>query len=399
MGAGHTHTHAHDHGAELRIGRAARAGLLGTLAVALLLTLVGLIWLWPDGDRAAEVKGSVAFSSEGVTYVPGIVVGLEGDTGVRAQVAEGPEAGTEVVVEVPPPMADAGLVEGDELELIRMPPAQEAGSATYGFFGVERDAPLLLLLAVFVVVVLVVARFRGLMALMGLGFAGLVLGVFLLPALLTGEPAVPVTLVGSTLIMFVVLYTTHGVSLRTSTALVGTLGGVAVTALVAWWSVGATRLSGSHGEAANMLTSYAPQLSLQGLLLAAVIVAGLGVLNDVTITQASAVWELRAAAPELSRRQLFASGMRIGRDHIASSIYTIVFAYAGTALLVLLVMQLYDRSALQLVSTEEIAEEVMRSLASSIGLVLAVPITTVIAALTVAGSAPAAGPGKRRRVT
>jgi uncharacterized membrane protein len=115
----------------------------------------------------------------------------------------------------------------------------------------------------------------------------------------------------------------------------------------------------------------------------AIIVAGLGVLNDVTITQASAVWELRGAAPGLTRRQLFAGGMRIGRDHIASTIYTIVFAYAGTALIVLLLLQLYGLPFLDLLATEEIGQEVVRTLATSIGLVLAVPVTTAIAVATV----------------
>ena len=134
-----------------------------------------------------------------------------------------------------------------------------------------------------------------------------------------------------------------------------------------------------------MLTAYAGGLDFQALLVAAVVIAGLGVLNDVTITQASAVWELRGAAPTMTRRSLFTSAMRIGRDHIASTIYTIVFAYAGTALLLLLVVSLYDRPLLDLAGTDEIATEIVRSLTSSIGLVLAVPLTTVIAALTVPG--------------
>ena len=127
------------------------------------------------------------------------------------------------------------------------------------------------------------------------------------------------------------------------------------------------------------------QFNFQGLVTCAIIVAGLGVLNDVTITQSSAVWELRAAAPELSRRGLFGSVMRIGRDHIASTIYTIVFAYAGAAVSVLLVLFFYERPILDLLGTEDIAAEVVRTLAGSMGLVLAVSITA-IATLTVSGA-------------
>lgn len=382
MGGAHAHGAATGH---VHVSDLARRTLIGLLALAALATVVGLVWLWPDGDRADELQGSVAFAGEGVSFVGAEVTDASDPARLEVRVADGPERDTTVTVDVPPQVGESGLTAGDRVELVRNPGA-EGAPAGYGFFGVDRDRPLWLLFGLFVVAVLAVARLRGLLSLIGLGFAGVVLFAFMLPGLLTGEPAVPVAVVGSTAIMFVVLYSTHGVSLRTSAALLGTLGGVAVTALIAWWAVGATRLAGIGDEAGGMLSSYAPDLDLQGLLLAAVIVAGLGVLNDVTITQASAVWELRGAAPQMSRARLFNSAMRIGRDHIASTIYTIVFAYAGTALFVLLVVQLYDRSLLALVSTEELAGEVVRSLASSIGLVLAVPITTAVAALTVGGA-------------
>jgi uncharacterized membrane protein len=192
-------------------------------------------------------------------------------------------------------------------------------------------------------------------------------------------------LVASGAIMYVVLYTTHGFSIRTSAALAGTLAGMAITAGIGWWSVHSAHLTGVVDEGGQILTTFAGSISLQDLLVAAVIIAGLGVLNDVTITQASSVWELRGAAPTLSRTRLFSSAMRIGRDHIASTIYTIVFAYAGTALTLLLAVSLYDRSWFDLIGTEEIAEELVRAFASSIGLVLAVPATTLIAVLTVPG--------------
>ncbi len=133
-------------------------------------------------------------------------------------------------------------------------------------------------------------------------------------------------------------------------------------------------------------------LGFPGLLTCGLIVAGLGVLNDVTITQASAVWELRSAAPDLPRRRIFTSAMRIGRDHIASTIYTLVFAYAGASIIVLLLLDIYNRPALDLISNEAIAEEIVRTLASSIGLVLAVPITTAIAAAVASPGRPRARP-------
>jgi uncharacterized membrane protein len=215
----------------------------------------------------------------------------------------------------------------------------------------------------------------------------------MVPALLEGHAPVPVALTAAGAIMFVVLYAAHGISVRTSTALAGTLVGLAITAVLAGQAVGFAHLSGLGAEAVDPVRTFAGDLDFRGLMVAAIIIAGLGVLNDVTITQASAVWELRAASATMGRRELFNSAMRIGRDHIASAIYTIVFVYAGTALTTLLFVALYDRSLGDMLLTEQFGEECVMTLASSIGLVLAMPATTVIAALTV--SAPRTH-GRRR---
>ena len=206
---------------------------------------------------------------------------------------------------------------------------------------------------------------------------------FMLPAIIVGKPGMPVALAGSTVIMFIVLYVAHGISLRTSAALAGTLIGLGVTTALGAFAVGAARLSGFADENEYDLAQLAPAINFQDLLMVGIIVGGLGVLNDVTITQASAVWELRAAAPQWSRAKVFAAGMRIGRDHIASTIYTIVFAYAGAALTVLLLLHFTTRQPLALLGNELFGGEAVRTLASAIGLILAVPITTGIAALTV----------------
>jgi uncharacterized membrane protein len=402
MGHGHSHRAGHDHASEhdVEVQPVPRTVLLSVLAVALAATVVGLVMLWPDGDEVDDLRGSVSFAAEGVTFPEADVLGVEpacpdlttapdGCGRIEVSVGEGDDQGATAQVEVPPWVTEA-LDDGDRVVLVRTPPAEDAAEATFSYFAIERGQPLWLLAGLFVVVVLVVARWRGLMSLVGLGFAAAVVGLFVVPALLTGAAPLSVAVVGAVAIMYVVLYTTHGFSIRTSAALAGTLGGIALTALLGAWAVGATHLTGVTDEAGGVLTSYAQGLDFRALLVAAVVIAGLGVLNDVTISQASAVWELRGAAPQMSRRQVFVSAMRIGRDHVASSIYTIVFAYVGTALLLLLVVSLYDRPLVDLAGTEEISTEIVRSLVSSIGLVLAMPITTAIAALTVPGPTRAA---------
>ena len=250
--------------------------------------------------------------------------------------------------------------------------------AAYAFTDYQRNTPLVVLAVAFAVVVIAVARLRGLAALVGLGVAFVVMIKFMLPALLSGEDPLAVALVSSAAIMMVLLYLAHGVSIRTTTALLGTLFGLGLSALLGTWAVGATHLTGVGSEDDLTLTAVAGQVRLSGLLLAGIVIASLGILNDVTVTQASAVWELRDLDPTVPPRRLFAGAMRIGRDHIASSVYTLVFAYAGAALPVLLLINLADRPLNTILTGEAISQEIVRTLVGSIGLVLSVPLTTAV---------------------
>lgn len=402
MGSGHSHAVPQ----QVPLSRAARPLLVGALVAIGVATLAALIVLWPQTPQT----GADQFAAPGVTFPSGEVTRVQpacpttepgaglGDPsmGIPGSTPDaGPGAGCgqigvrvdgagEVMVQVAPEISRSGLSAGDSVELMRTP-GYQGGDPTFALFNVERTTPLAWLALIFVVSVFVVARIRGALALVGVGFGAFILVQFMLPALLNGANGMLIALVGSTAIMYVVLYLAHGVSMRTSVALGGTLIGVAVTTLIGTVAVGQARLTGISDDSGALLSSFLAGANFQGLLTCALIIAALGVLNDVTITQASSVWELRAAAPEMGRWAIYKRGMRIGRDHIASTIYTIVFAYAGAALSVLLLLYFYDRPVLELLSAEQIAEEVVRTLASAIGLVWSVPVTTGLAALCVAG--------------
>lgn len=206
----------------------------------------------------------------------------------------------------------------------------------------------------------------------------------MLPALLAGESPTWVTLVGSAAIMFVALYVAHGFSVRTTTALIGTLFGLALVAVLGAVAVAVAHLTGFSSDETRQLLQFDPGLDFSGLVLAGVVVAGLGVLNDVTVTQASAVWELSDASPQLGWRGLFTRGMAIGRDHIASTIYTIVVAYAGAALPLLLLFEIYRQPVSTVLTGMAVAEELLRVLVGAIALVLAVPVTTAVGAILAA---------------
>ncbi len=410
---GHHHAAGHDE-VRIPVGRRTRALLAAVLIAAAVATIAGLIALWPSGPAPAT-DAAVGNAVPGVSYPDAEVTGVEpfecsirgGGAGVdvgsldpdapggeatgtcahlTVEVAGGEGDGDTAQIDVSDVVYRAGVSEGDHVQLVRVPAAEqgEQGEASYAFFDLRRGFPLTVLAGAFALVVVAVARLRGLLALGGLVVAGFVLVQFILPALLRGEPAWAVGLVGSSAILFVVLYLAHGPSVRTSTALLGTLVGVSLTAGIGAGAVQLAKLTGLSEESGS-LSFLAGEVDLQGLLTCGIIIAGLGVLNDVTITQASAVWELRGADPALSRRALYVAAMRIGRDHIASTVYTIVFAYAGSALVVLLLIEIYQRGLLDVVVTEPLAEEVVRTVASGIGLVLAVPVTTAIAVAAAGG--------------
>ena len=375
-----------------------------------LATIVGLFVLWPEGEPTRAEEAAAVALPPGTTYPDARIVSVESfDCGIDpsaapqtcanavVEVLDGEGAGDYQQVELPPEVVAAGVSEGDTLVLTRDAGAE--GGPTYAFYDYERDTPIIVLAIAFAVVVGLVARLRGLASLVGLAFAFFVLLQFVLPGLLSENSPTLVSLVGSAAIMFVVLYLAHGFSARTTTALVGTLFGLTLVAVMGSVAVSAARLTGLTSEETIQLQGYDPTLSFSNLVLAGIVVAGLGVLNDVTITQASAIWQLREVSPDITWRELYTRGMFVGRDHIASTVYTIVFAYAGAALPLLLLFEVYPTPIWTLVTSSALAEEVIRTMVGAIALVLAVPVTTAAGAFFATAADTEAGVATERRVT
>ena len=373
-------------------------------------TVVGLFVLWPGDEPTRAQQVAETYAPPGTTYPDARIVSVEEiDCGLDPsappqlcanavmEVLEGEGAGDFQQVELPPEVVAAGVAEGDTLVLSRDGGAE--GGALYGFADYSRDLPIIVLALAFALVVGLVARLRGLASLIGLAFAFFVLLQFVLPGLLAQESPTLVSLVGSAAIMFVVLYLAHGFSARTTTALVGTLFGLTLVAVMGSIAVSVARLTGLTSEETVTLQGYDPTLDFSGLVLAGIVVAGLGVLNDVTITQASAIWQLHEVSPELTWRELYNRGMTVGRDHIASTVYTIVFAYAGAALPALLLFELSSRPLWTTVTSSALAEEVVRTLVGAIALVLAVPVTTAAGAFFAKAADTAAGAATDRGMT
>ena len=270
---------------------------------------------------------------------------------------------------------------GDDVMLVQA--GDPGDTASYDVVDFQRSTPLLVLAALFAAAVVALGRWRGLAALVALGLSLIVLVTFVLPAILAGRDPLAVAVAGACAIMFGVLYLTHGISARTSTAVLGTLASLVLIGVLGSVFVAAAHITGLGEDTAGLSRALGTGVDARGLVLAGLIIGALGALDDVTVTQTSAVWELHAADPGMRPRALFAAAMRIGRDHVASSVNTLVLAYTGAALPLLLLFSVAERGLADTLTADVIAVEVVRTLVGSIGIVASVPVTTALAVAVV----------------
>jgi uncharacterized membrane protein len=267
-----------------------------------------------------------------------------------------------------------------ETEIVSVGPLDP--NVQYQFADLQRRGTLLWISLLFALVVVALGRLRGLLALAGLGASVVVLLVFILPAILDGRSPVLVAVFGAAAIAYLALYLAHGFTRMTTVALLGTLAALALTAVLSSIVVVAAEFTGLATEESGLLTLF-EGIDVRGLILAGIVLGAAGAIDDVTVTQASAVWELKTANPSYGVSQLVRSGLRIGRDHIASTVNTLLLAYAGAALPLLVLFVLSTQSLGTVANSEVVAVEIVRTMVGSIGLVAAVPLTTWLAAFTV----------------
>ena len=247
---------------------------------------------------------------------------------------------------------------------------------------VMRLGPLLFIVLFFVVLVVAVGRWKGVRSLGGTLFSLTVIFAFILPQIVSGRDPVLVSIVGSVLLLSVSTYLTYGINLKAHTAVAGMALSLALTGGLAWLFVTWARLTGmAVEESAFLVMEFGSNINLRGLVLGGIIIGSLGVLDDICVGQASAVFELVGANPELGWLELFRSSLNICTDHIAAMVNTLLLAYVGGAMPLMLAFTIYQEPLLRRINREPIAEEIVRTLAGSSGLVLAVPITGLLASL------------------
>jgi len=356
------------------------------VVVIALFTVLSLVAFWPDGATDAKLADSL----QGPTYGAEVVAVRATDcefsatgrcTMVDTRLTDGPDAGETASFPTRGGSGDPDFVPGDAVLLASA--GEEAvaqGLAAYSFVDYERRDPMLWLLAGFIVVVLVFGRRRGLLSLIGLAASVGVIVVFLIPAILDGGPPLPVALTAAFAVMLLTLGLAHGVGPKSVAAALGTSASLLLTVVLAILFTRLANITGFSSEEAVLLQDASDRVSIQGLVIAGIVIGALGVLDDVTVSQASAVLALRRADPTIPFRRLYREAIDIGRDHVAATVNTLVLAYVGASLPILLVFAVGDTPFGDAINREAVSETIVGTLVGSIGLIAAVPLTTAVAA-------------------
>lgn len=381
---GHSHGgHSHGDSEPFEFAHKVTQAVWTVVGICAVATVIALIVLWPrDAPEPddALVGGSDPVAARVVDreFIPCAFDPLLGCIEFTIVPSEGEFSGERLILDQ---SLDTSIEDGDRILVIV--DRFDNGSIVVSFFDFQRGTPMLALLFVFVAVIVLFGGWRGVGALAGLAASLFVIVAFALPALLSGTSAVLVALVTSSVIAFVALFLAHGTDVSTAVALISTLAALLITGLLALVFVWTSNFTGFADESVSYLDVFGASIDPRGLLLAGILIGSLGVLDDVTVTQVSAVVELKRAAPQSTVNELYRRGVRIGRDHISSTVNTLFLAYAGAALPLLLLFRQTGQAIGSVATREVVAVEIVRALVGSIGLVSAVPISTYLAAQVV----------------
>jgi uncharacterized membrane protein len=366
--------------------RRLRRVAMAVVAPIAVVTLVAMIWLWPSEDVAvSDQSGSAEQFSGEITSIDrepcaeDLPDDVNGCGTAQVRITADAEEGSEISAPLPNGPGAPTVAEGDDVVLIQ---TTSPDGEAFSIVDHQRSTGLWVLVAAFALALIAFGRWRGVTALAGLAVTFLLLLFFVVPAILAGEPPLLVAIVGSSAIVLTVLYLTHGFALSTTVAVLGTLVSLALTGVLSAVAVSALHLTGITDDLSASL-GVTHTVNMEGLLLAGIVIGSLGVLDDVTVTQAATVTELAHANPTYGVGQLYRGGSRVGRSHIASVVNTIILAYAGSSLPLLILIIANNESLSGVVTDQIIAQEIVRSVVGTLGLIAAVPVTTGLAALVI----------------
>jgi uncharacterized membrane protein len=364
--------------------------LITLFAILVGTTVLGIATNWPrhrtipSGSSYRQPK-TIDATVTGLAAVRCQVPAAHSCSNVTIRLDSGRDKGKTATIRFGDTGSDAKVGLGDKLLVYKnpLPPGAQLGGTRvppYSFSDFQRQQPMLWLLALFAVVVLAAGRFHGLRALAGLAASLATVIFFVVPAITDGRPPLQVAAFGALGVMLATIPLVHGGGAKSLAACLGTAFALLLTLGLADVFTSLAHLSGLTTDEAVYLQSTT-HVSIKGLLLAGMVIGSLGVLGDTTVTQASTVIALRRANPALGWTELVTHATSVGRDHIAATVNTLVLAYTGAALPVLLIFSLGGTSFSSALSGEVVAAPVVATLVGSIGLIAAVPVTTALAAL------------------
>ena len=284
------------------------------------------------------------------------------------------------------------FADGDRVELYFAPGPD--GTRSYVVADWVRRPALIALVALFLIASVAVAGFKGLRAFLSTAASLAIVIGFVVPRIVDGHDPIVTSLLGVGGILVLAIWFVHGVSWSTTAALIGTFFAAVLTMTLGVAFTDLARLTGYGSEDAMLISAAAPQVALRGLMLAGLMIGALGALTDITIVQAAVIRELAHVDPGAPVRKLYVHGMGVGRDHVGSLVNTLVLAYTGAALPLLVLLSHGDFGLARSLNLELIAAEVVHTLVGSIGLILAVPVTTLLAAVLFRGDRLPLAPGE-----
>ncbi len=275
------------------------------------------------------------------------------------------------------PVYDFVLEEGQEVIVVAL--GEEGSFEQVHVQDLARDRGVYYLLGVFALVLLLVGRMKGLKTLLTLGVTIFLVFQFLLPLLLLGYSPIPLAVIMASMAITFTLFVIGGLNLKSLVAILGTISGVIVAGLMAFWAGSIARLTGFGTHEAQMLYFLDQTIDFRGLLFAGIIIGSLGAITDIGMSVASAAAEIKQASPDISGRDLFRGSLNVGRDIMGTMANTLIMAYVGAATPMLLLVMGYEMDWLKIINMDLIATEFVRGVAGSIGLIAAVPVTALLA--------------------
>ncbi|HEX5909480.1 MAG TPA: YibE/F family protein [Thermoleophilaceae bacterium] len=359
--------------------------LVAAVAFLALATVVGLVALWPDGGRPETAGGPAKTNAVDAKVVTVQTVDCRGPQRQDCRRAVIEVDGRRSPITFGPVESAPDVEAGEDIRVAKVDaPPGAVGSEPYSFVGRDRRGALIWLTAIFAAIVVALTRWRGVLALGGFALSLGLVTQFIVPAIAQGESPMGVAIVGSFAVMFVTVGLTYGLTAQSAAAALGIAGSLLFAAVLGSVSVDAVKLDGYGSEFSSVLSQSGSDVSLQGIVIAGLVIGALGVLADMAVTQASAVMALRRANPAMTARELFAAGFGVGRDHLVATTHTLVLAYVGAALPLLLVLYAVDLGTVDAINSEDVAEPIVATLVGAISLLISVPVTTALATLVVA---------------